>query len=160
MLANLGEQRRNFFAGRNGLPEQRWREIAHDHIPCALDVLLAVVRLLAGNALAPAFEAIAVHGDQHDAPGVGAPKARLEEVDERHVQFAKSNGFNFHRKDFTTEYTEVTEETLSGFVITSAARDLLSGFAPHSIRTRREEQIPHFVRDDKQKTSVTSVPPW
>src|SRR3954453_6665723 len=98
MLADFAQQSRHLCPRRDGLPQQRWREVANDHVPCALDVLLAVIRLLAGNALAPAFHAVTMHGNQDDAASVGAPKARLEEMDERHLQFANCDGFNLHTK--------------------------------------------------------------
>ena len=64
--------------------------------------------LLAGDTFAPAFQSVAMQRHQHDAAGVGAPKARLEEVDERHVQFAEGNGFNFHRKGLITEWALIS----------------------------------------------------
>jgi hypothetical protein len=37
-----------------------------------------------------------VDGDQKNATAVGAAEARLEKMNERHVNFTKGNGFNFH----------------------------------------------------------------
>ena len=38
-----------------------------------------------------------MNGDQQNAAAVGTAKARLEKVDERHVNFAERDGFDFHR---------------------------------------------------------------
>jgi hypothetical protein len=34
--------------------------------------------------------------DQKNSPAVGTAEARLEKMDERHVNFTECNGFNFH----------------------------------------------------------------
>jgi hypothetical protein len=36
-----------------------------------------------------------MNGQQKDAPFRGAAKAGLKEMDQRHVDFAQGNGFNF-----------------------------------------------------------------
>ena len=41
-----------------------------------------------------------MHGDQQDAAAVGASKAGLEKMDERHVNFAERDGFNLHGLEF------------------------------------------------------------
>jgi hypothetical protein len=35
-------------------------------------------------------------GDQNDTTSVSTAKARLKEIDERHLDLAQSNSFNFH----------------------------------------------------------------
>ena len=96
MLAHLRQQRGNFASRLQRLAQQRRAQVAHDDIPRAVDVLLAVVRVLAGDALAPTLQAITMQRDQQNATGVGASEARLEEVDERDFQLAQSDGFNSH----------------------------------------------------------------
>ena len=57
----------------------------------------AVKGLFAGHAFSPAVDPVAVDGEQQNAAAVDAAEARLEEVDQRHLNFAESDGFNFHR---------------------------------------------------------------
>ena len=75
-------------------------------------------------------------------------------MDERHVQLAKSDGFYFHKRGFTTEALRSRRKLMSGIVITNEVRDLVSACPPPTLRRTiwrcRREQIPHFVRDDKQ----------
>src|SRR5215469_11059774 len=64
--------------------------------PGAFNPFAAVERILTGNALRPTGEAVAVNRHEQNAPAVGATKARLEEVDERHLNLAQGDGFDFH----------------------------------------------------------------
>jgi hypothetical protein len=48
-----------------------------------------------------------VHGDQKNAAVVEAAEARLEEVDERHLNLAERDGFNFHSKSLTRDGAKV-----------------------------------------------------
>src|SRR5271167_5175606 len=96
MLAHTRQQRWNF-ASRLYRPAQQGRsQVASGHVPRALDVFFAVVRILAGDALAPAFQAIGVDGSQQNPAGVGASEAGLKEMDERNLQFAQCDSFNSH----------------------------------------------------------------
>src|SRR5262249_4152585 len=52
--------------------------------------------ILAGNALAPAFKPLSMHGQQQNAPLRGAPKTCFKEMHQRHTNFTKSNCFDFH----------------------------------------------------------------
>ncbi len=65
----------------------------------AFDPLAAVKRIFSGHALAPAIDPVTVRGEQQDAAAVGASKTRLEEMDERHLNLAQRDGFNFHNSD-------------------------------------------------------------
>src|SRR5580700_6231163 len=64
--------------------------------PRAFRPLAAVKRILAGHALPPGVDAVAVDGQQKNLAAYGAFKARLEKLDERHLNFAKGDSFNFH----------------------------------------------------------------
>src|SRR5271165_7025587 len=70
----------------------------HDNVPCAVDVLFAVVRLLAGDALTPAVEAIAMQCDQQDTAVISAAKAGLEKMNQRDLQFAECDSFDLHNR--------------------------------------------------------------
>ena len=55
-------------------------------------------RPFAGHAFSPTVGAFAMHGQQKDAAIVGPSKARLKEMDERHLDLAECDGFDFHDK--------------------------------------------------------------
>src|SRR5579863_9835653 len=67
-----------------------------DRVPCAFRPLAAIERIFASHALSPGIDTVAVDGQQKNAPAEGAFKARLEKLDERHLDFAKGDSFNFH----------------------------------------------------------------
>src|ERR1035441_9158721 len=98
--ADFGEQRRALAGGVDALSQQRGDQILLQRRPGAFDPLAAVEGVLADDALAPSVGALAVHGDQQNAAAVGAPKARLEEMDEWHVNLAERDGFDFHGSRF------------------------------------------------------------
>ena len=75
-----------------------------------------------------------MHGDQHDAAGVGAAEARLKKMDERHLQFAEGDGFNFHKKGFTTEALRSSEKTY--------VRDLVISRTPPTNATKAYLALP------------------
>ena len=58
--------------------------------------LAAVVRVFARDAFSPTVNAIAVRGQQQNATAEGAFEARLEKLDERHLNFTKGDCFYFH----------------------------------------------------------------
>jgi hypothetical protein len=41
-----------------------------------------------------------MNGDQENTAAIGTAETRFEEVDERHVNFAERDGFNFHDSSF------------------------------------------------------------
>ena len=94
--AHFGEQRRALAGGVDALAQQRGDQILRQRRPGALDPLAAVKGIFADHTFAPAVDAFAVDGDQQNAAAVGAAEARLEKVDERHLNFAECDGFNFH----------------------------------------------------------------
>src|SRR5579862_2961971 len=96
MAANFRHQRGAVASGGNGLPDDGRRKILLDRWPRALDPFAAVVRIFAGYAFAPSVDAVTVRGDEHDAAVVEAAEARLEEMDERHLNFAEGDGFDLH----------------------------------------------------------------
>src|SRR5271166_179640 len=96
VLAHLRQQRRHLASGVRRPSQQGGTEVANDHVPRAVDVLLGIVRGFSGHALAPALETVAVQRHQKDPPIVRPPKARLKKMYERYLQFAKCNRFNLH----------------------------------------------------------------
>ena len=52
--------------------------------------------MLAGDALAPGGEAVGFDFDEQDAAAGGDAEAGLEGVGERHLDFAKVDGFDLH----------------------------------------------------------------
>ena len=67
-----------------------------DRGPRGFRPLAAVEGVFAGHTFAPGIDPVAVNGQQKNSPAKGAFDARLEKVDERHLNFAKGDGFNFH----------------------------------------------------------------
>jgi hypothetical protein len=76
--------------------------------PGTLDPLAAVEGILPGYAFSPTVCAVAVRREQKNAAAVGTSEARLEEMDERHVNFAESDGFNLHNLE-TNKFTPETQ---------------------------------------------------
>src|SRR5712692_3674311 len=64
--------------------------------PRTLCPLRAEERILPGDALPPAVNSPAFHRDQQDAAAENAAKARFKKIDERQVNFAQGDGFDFH----------------------------------------------------------------
>jgi hypothetical protein len=98
--------------------------VTGDRQPTAVGPLVAVERFFPGDAFAPAIHAVAMCGQQEDAAAAGASKARLEEMDERHMNLAKCNGFNLHLLCFR-KALESTTETLRDGEIIFGSRDLI-----------------------------------
>src|SRR5258708_9379675 len=99
MGAHFGEQGWALAGGVDALSEKRGNQILSEGWPGALDPFATVEGIFADHAFSPAVGALAVDGDQENAAAVGTAKARLEKVDERHVDFAERDGFNFHREE-------------------------------------------------------------
>ena len=68
-----------------------------DDRPCGLDPLRAVKRIFPGDTLAPPINAVTMCGKQEDTTAVDAAKARLKKMDQRHLDLAQRDGFEFHR---------------------------------------------------------------
>src|SRR6267142_2126217 len=64
--------------------------------PGGFDPFLAIERVFGRDAFSPPHHAIALGGEQEDAAAIDTAKARLKEMDERHLDFAQGNGFNLH----------------------------------------------------------------
>src|SRR5579863_719750 len=64
--------------------------------PRAFRPLAAIERIFAGHALSPGINAVAVDSQQKNLAAESALETRLEKLDERHLNFAKGDGFNFH----------------------------------------------------------------
>ena len=64
--------------------------------PGTVDPLAGVKGIFAYNTLAPALNSLAMRSHQQDASAGGATEAGFKEMLQRHVQFAKCDGFNFH----------------------------------------------------------------
>ena len=82
------QQRCGFPALCQRAPDQSGREMMRDRRPRALDPLAAVKGVFGGYALGPTVDALAMGSDQQNAPAVDAAEARLEKMDERHLNFA------------------------------------------------------------------------
>ena len=96
MATHFSEQGRTFAGRVESLSQQRGNQVLCDRRPGALDPFAAVEGIFADDAFAPTVDAFAMDGDEKNAAAVGATKARLEKVDERHLNFTESDGFNFH----------------------------------------------------------------
>src|SRR5215472_2748101 len=96
MAAHPRHHRRSFCAVLDPFSQKRRRQIFLHRIPGRINRLFAVKRILSGNALAPAFRAVSMHGQEQDAALRGATKAGFKEMHQRHMNLAQSNGFNFH----------------------------------------------------------------
>ena len=96
MRADFGEKCGTFTSGINVLPQKRWNQILRQRGPCAFDPFTAVERIFADDAFSPAVDSLAVHGNKKDATAVEMSETRLEKMDERHVNFTESDGFDFH----------------------------------------------------------------
>src|ERR1039458_9679652 len=96
MAAHTGEKSRTVSCHHEVAAEHGRGEVVSDGEPGAFGPLAAVEGIFAAHAFAPAVDSVAMRGEQKDAAAVGASKARLEEMDERHVNLAESDGFNLH----------------------------------------------------------------
>lgn len=74
------------------------REKVLDRGPGALNPFRTVIRGLAGNTLGPAGDPVGVNAEKENTPRVSAAETGLEEVHERHFQFAQRDGVDFHVK--------------------------------------------------------------
>src|SRR2546430_6681248 len=69
-----------------------------DDGPCGLNPFRAVKRIFPCDTLAPPVDAVTMCREQQDASAVHAAKARLKEMDERHLDLAQCDGFESHGK--------------------------------------------------------------
>src|ERR1039458_9259210 len=69
-----------------------------DRRPRGLGPFRAVIRIFSGNALAPSAHSIGLDTHQQDAAAVNAAKTRFKKMHERHMNFTKSYGFDFHNE--------------------------------------------------------------
>jgi hypothetical protein len=67
-----------------------------DRRPRAFRPLAVVEGIFAGHAFSPAIDTVAMDGQQKDSAAESAFEARLEKVDERHLNFTEGDGFNLH----------------------------------------------------------------
>src|SRR5581483_12148332 len=81
--------------------------------PCAVDPFTAVKGVFADHGLTPALNTVAMHCNQENPSAVGAPKAGLKKVDQRHVNLTECNGFDFHLFGFTTSRTARGKQNFS-----------------------------------------------
>src|SRR5262245_16741502 len=65
-------------------------------VPGGVNRLFAVKRIFSGNALAPTLRTIGMQRHQQDAAFGSAAEAGLEEMHQRHADFAQGDGFNLH----------------------------------------------------------------
>src|SRR2546423_13337547 len=96
MAAHARKERRAVASGFDCSSEYRRNQIAGECNECAFGPLAAVEGIFAGDAFAPAVYAVAMRGQQDDAAAIGTSETRLEEMDERHFDFAQGDGFNLH----------------------------------------------------------------
>ena len=80
--------------------DQRRDELADD-VPGRLGGLAAVVRVVLGDALAPAHVPAAFHFHEQEEAVVRAPEAGLEMADQRQAEEAKLEAFYAHGTDET-----------------------------------------------------------
>src|ERR1700691_2785957 len=75
---------------------QKRRQIMLDRRPSRLSPLRTIKRIFRRHAFAPPVHPVGLNVNQQNAPAVDSSKARFEKMHERHVNFTKSNRFNFH----------------------------------------------------------------
>ena len=97
MGANLAHEHRPFTPRFDLTPNDRRREIARNRRPSAVNPFTAVKRILAGHAFAPSINSPAMSGDEKNAAAVSASETGLKKVDQRHANFAQSDGFDLHK---------------------------------------------------------------
>src|SRR5271165_6617467 len=96
MTPNSRHQR-DALARRRQRPAQHRRgEVVFHRGPCGFRPLTAVERIFSRHALSPTINPVAVNGHEKDLAAERALEARFEKVDERHLNFTQSDGFNFH----------------------------------------------------------------
>ena len=76
-----------------------------------------------------------MHSDQNDAAMVKTAEARLKKVDERHLNFAYRDGFDFHGKALTTKDTKDHE----GFSFVSFVVEAFASVHPSLIPLPQQE---------------------
>ena len=97
VAADLLEERGACLGRRRyvGAEEARGEFVFGDE-PGGVDLLVGEVGMLAGDAFAPGGEAVGFDFDEQDAAAGGDAEAGLEGVGERHLDFAKVDGFDLH----------------------------------------------------------------
>src|ERR1700738_1618218 len=96
MAAYFGKQSGPLACGIELATKHRRGEIADDGRPGTVYPLTTVEGVFASHALAPSLHALTMDGDQNDTTPVSTAKARLKEIDERHLDLAQSYSFNSH----------------------------------------------------------------
>jgi hypothetical protein len=90
------KERYDIGAAREALAQESGAELGGDGIPRSIDRFFVVIRMLAGDALAPDVKPLRVEGDEQDAALVGAAEAGLKKMHERHADLAQGDGINLH----------------------------------------------------------------
>src|ERR1700741_1300866 len=97
MAAYFGETGRAIPRRFEVATEYRRCEIVRDCGPRTFDPLAAVKGIFASHAFSPAVCSVTVGSEQQHAAAVRAPEARLEKMDERHMNLAERDSLNLHR---------------------------------------------------------------
>src|SRR5579862_2918372 len=96
MGANPAHQAGALVSGGYAASENDRRQIMFDRGPRGVDPFRTVERVLPGYALSPPRHPVALDIQQQYAAAVKTAEARLEKMDERHLNFTQSDAFNFH----------------------------------------------------------------
>src|SRR5262245_27700771 len=80
--------------------QQRWSQVLAQYIPGSVDGFFVIVRRFAGNAFPPIGDAFALQLHQQNSPLGGSSEARLEKMDERHLNFLQRDGLDSHGSVF------------------------------------------------------------
>src|SRR5579863_2661426 len=107
MTSNSGHQRRRLGGGRKGPSQQRGGEVVLDGWPGGFQPFRTVIGIFAGHTFPPTVNPVTMRSDEKNASAVGAAKAGLEEMHERHLKFAERDGFKFHKHEPTTDTEEL-----------------------------------------------------
>ena len=97
MATYLREERGAVPACCDLFAKQARRELRLRDEPGGVHRLFGKVRMLAGDALAPAAEALADDLNQQNAAAGGDAETGFERVGERQVDLAQVDGFNLHK---------------------------------------------------------------
>src|SRR5476649_2625487 len=96
MTSDFSQQSRRVRTASNALTQQSRRQVTLCGIPCRVNGFFAVKRIFACHTLAPPFGAVRMERDQENAAFRGPSKTGFKEMDQRHMNFSQSNGFNLH----------------------------------------------------------------
>src|ERR1043166_8709056 len=95
MPANFTEQRHRISGTIYVLSQQSRSKITLSGIPRGVNRLFTIERVFTGHAFAPSFRPVSMNRQQKDAAFCSAAKTGLKKMDQRHMNLAQGDRFNF-----------------------------------------------------------------